>query len=120
MRRLVIALVALATSVTVLAPPAQAAPGLTAAFTRTGTQAKVVVANSATTAITGWSIKFDLPAGVTVSGAQNATTTQTGTRVTLTPAYYINTIGAGKNTEPYSPTFTLSAAVDPTACTING
>jgi chitinase len=120
MRRLVIALVALATAATVLAPPAQAASGLTATFTRTGTQAKVVVANSSTTAVTGWSIKFDLPAGTTVSGAQNATTTQTGTKVTLTPAYYINTVGAGKNTEPYSPTFTLSSAADPTSCTING
>ncbi len=120
MRRLAIAAVVLATAATVLAPTAQAATGLTATFTRTGTQAKVVVANSTATAVTGWSIRFDLPAGVTVSGAQNATTTQTGTRVTLTPAYYINTIGAGRNTEPYSPTFVLSAAVDPTACTING
>jgi chitinase len=119
MRRLAIALVALA-SVTVFAPPAQAAPGLTAAFTRTGTQAKIVVANSSTAAITGWSIKFDLPAGVTVSNAQNATTTQNGTKVTLTPAYYINTVAAGRDTEPYSPTFTLSSAVDLTACTING
>ncbi|MET1072149.1 MAG: glycosyl hydrolase family 18 protein [Umezawaea sp.] len=120
MRRFAIALAALATAATVLAPPAQAATGLTATFTRTGTQAKVVVANSTTTAVTGWSIRFELPAGVTVSGAQNATTTQTGTKVTLTPAYYINTVGAGKNTEPYSPTFALSSAADPTACTING
>ncbi|HEX6341566.1 MAG TPA: cellulose binding domain-containing protein [Umezawaea sp.] len=99
MRRLVIALVASATSATAVVPPAQAAPGLTAAVTRTGTQAKVVVTNSATTAVTGWSITVELPAGVTVSGAQNATTTQAGTRVTQTPAHYINTVGAGKNTD---------------------
>jgi chitinase len=119
MRRLTIVLVALAT-LSAFVIPAQAAPGLTATFSRTGNQGKFVVANSSTAAISGWSIKFDLPAGVTVSGAQNATTTQSGTRVTLTPAYYINTVGAGKNTEPYSPTFTLSSAADPTTCTING
>ena len=58
MRRFAIALAALATAATVLTPPAQAATGLTATFTRTGTQAKVVVANSTTTAVTGWSIRF--------------------------------------------------------------
>ncbi|TWP43383.1 chitinase [Lentzea tibetensis] len=103
-----------------LAVPAQAAPGLTATYSRIGNTGKFVVANSGTTAVTGWSIKFDLPAGTTVSNVQNATTTRTGNRVTLTPAYYINTIQPGRNTEPYSPTFTLSAAGDPTACTING
>ncbi|WP_232836533.1 glycosyl hydrolase family 18 protein [Lentzea terrae] len=102
-----------------LAVPAQAATGITATFSRTGTSGKFVVANASTAALNGWSLKFDLPAGVTVSNVQNATTTQNGTRVTLTPAFYINNIPAGRNTEPYSPTFTLSAAADPTACTIN-
>ncbi|XVV03553.1 glycosyl hydrolase family 18 protein [Actinosynnema sp. CA-248983] len=120
MRRLAIALVALATAALAVPGAASAASGLTATFTRTGTTGKFVVANATTAAISGWSIKFDLPAGVTVSGAQNATTTQNGTKVTLTPAYYINTIQAGRNTEPFSPSFTLSAAVDPTTCTING
>ncbi|WP_309109730.1 glycosyl hydrolase family 18 protein [Saccharothrix sp.] len=120
MRRLAIALVALATAALAVPGAASAASGLTATFSRTGTTGKFVVANATTAAVSGWSIKFDLPAGVTVSGAQNATTTQNGTRVTLTPAYYINTIQAGRNTEPFSPSFTLSAAVDPTTCTING
>ncbi|CCH35424.1 glycosyl hydrolase family 18 protein [Actinosynnema sp. NPDC047251] len=119
MRRLAIALVALAATAT-FATPATAAAGLTATFSRTGTTAKFVVNNPTTAAISGWSIKFDLPAGVTVSGAQNATTTQNGTKVTLTPAYYISTIQAGRNTDPFSPTFTLSSAVDPTSCTLNG
>ncbi|MEU4744016.1 glycosyl hydrolase family 18 protein [Actinosynnema sp. NPDC023658] len=120
MRRPVIALVAFLLATTALSAPATAATGLTAAFSRTGTTGKFVVTNPTTAAVSGWSIKFDLPAGVTVSGAQNATTTQTGTRVTLTPAYYIGTIQAGRTTDPYSPTFTLSQAVDPTTCTVNG
>ncbi|MEU5691350.1 glycosyl hydrolase family 18 protein [Actinosynnema sp. NPDC020468] len=119
MRRLAIALLALS-AVTAFAVPAHADTGITATFSRTGNTGKFVVTNSTTSALTGWSIKFDLPAGVTVSGAQNASTTQSGTRVTLTPAYYISTLQAGKNTEPFSPTFTLSSAVDPTACTIKG
>ncbi|GGU68849.1 glycosyl hydrolase family 18 protein [Lentzea flava] len=113
------ALLAVLVAVLALAVPAQAATGITATFSRTGTSGKFVVANASTTALNGWSIKFDLPAGVTVSNVQNATTTQSGTRVTLTPAFYINNIPAGRTTEPYSPTFTLSAAADPTACTIN-
>ncbi|MEU6739652.1 glycosyl hydrolase family 18 protein [Streptosporangium sandarakinum] len=110
----------LAVAFAALAVPAEAAARLTAAFTLTGTQGKFVVSNPGSTPVTGWSITFDLPAGVTVSGAQNATTSQTGTRVKLTPAFYINTVRAGGNTEPYSPTFTLSAAAQPTSCAING
>ncbi|MFG1754172.1 glycosyl hydrolase family 18 protein [Streptosporangium sandarakinum] len=122
MRRCVSVLLAavLAVAFAALAVPAEAAARLTAAFTLTGTQGKFVVSNPGSTPVTGWSITFDLPAGVTVSGAQNATTSQTGTRVKLTPAFYINTVRAGGNTEPYSPTFTLSSAAQPTSCTING
>ncbi|NKE55819.1 chitinase [Lentzea sp. PSKA42] len=113
------ALLAVLVAVLALAVPAQAATGITASFSRTGTSGKFVVTNASTTALNGWSIKFDLPSGVTVSNVQNATTTQNGTRVTLTPAFYINNLPPGRNTEPYSPAFTLSAAADPTACTIN-
>ncbi|KAA2260175.1 chitinase [Solihabitans fulvus] len=102
-----------------LALPAQATPGLTAAFTLSGTQGTFVVSNAGATAVTGWSIQFDLPAGVTVSGAQNSTTAQSGTHVTLKPAYYVNTVAAHGSTDPYSPTFALSAAATPTGCRLN-
>nr|BFE85899.1 hypothetical protein GCM10020093_085000 [Planobispora longispora] len=103
----------------ITAVPAEAAARLTAAFTLTGSQGKFVVSNPGSTAVTGWSITFDLPPGVTVGNPQHATTTQTGTRVKLTPAFYINTVRANGNTEPYSPTVTLSSPVQPTSCTIN-
>lgn len=103
-----------------LAPPAMAADRLTAVFSLSGTTGKFLVSNPGTTAISGWSIVFDLPAGVTAGGAQNATITQNGTRVKLTPAFYIATLQAGRTTEPYSPTVNLSSAVQPTNCTING
>ncbi|MEV5750797.1 glycosyl hydrolase family 18 protein [Actinoallomurus sp. NPDC052308] len=100
--------------------PTWAAGRLSATFSLSGTTGKYVVANPGTSAVSGWTLVFELPAGVTASNPQNATLTQSGTKVTLTPAFYINTIGAGANTEPYSPTFTLSSAAQPTKCTVNG
>ncbi|GAB1824169.1 glycosyl hydrolase family 18 protein [Herbidospora sp. RD11066] len=120
MRRLVSLLLGLVVTAVLAVTPAYAAARLTATFGLSGTTGKFVVANSGDTAASGWSITFDLPAGVTVSNATHATTTQTGTRVKLTPAYYIATLQAGRNTEPYSPTFTLSSAASPTSCTIAG
>ncbi|SDH47546.1 chitinase [Sinosporangium album] len=120
MRRSAIVLLVLAVVTASLAAPANAANRLTAAFTLTGTQGKFVVTNPNATAVTGWSIVFDLPTGVTVSNPHNATLQQNGTKVRLTPLYYIDTVRANGNTEPFSPTFTLSAAAQPTSCTING
>ncbi|MEV0582621.1 glycosyl hydrolase family 18 protein [Nonomuraea sp. NPDC050310] len=121
MRRLITPLLLAVTLLVLgLAPPAMAADRLTAVFSLTGTTGKFVVSNPGTTAVSGWSLVFDLPAGVTASSPQNATITQNGTRVKLTPAFYIATLQAGRNTEPYSPTVNLSAAVQPTSCTVNG
>ncbi|MFF5206381.1 glycosyl hydrolase family 18 protein [Streptosporangium sp. NPDC000396] len=110
---------ALATALATVSAPAGAAARLTAAFTLSGNRGTFVVSNPNSAPVTGWSIQFDLPAGVTVGDAQHATTAQSGTRVRLTPAFYINTVRANGNTEPYSPTFTLSSAAQPTNCTIN-
>ncbi|MFD0471620.1 glycosyl hydrolase family 18 protein [Nonomuraea thailandensis] len=100
--------------------PAQAASRLVATFTLSGTTGTFVVSNPGTTAVTGWSIVFELPSGVTASSPQNATIRQNGTRVTLAPAFYINTVQPGRNTEPYSPKITLSSAVQPVSCLIDG
>ncbi|GIH72883.1 chitinase [Sphaerimonospora thailandensis] len=118
MRRAAALLSALLLLIT-MAVPAHAATGLTAVFSLNGNQGKFVVSNPSSSAITGWSIQFELPSGVTASNPQNATISQSGTKVKLTPAFYINTVRAGGNTEPFSPTFTLSSAVQPTSCTIN-
>ncbi|GII94860.1 glycosyl hydrolase family 18 protein [Sinosporangium siamense] len=120
MRRFAVVALVLAVVTALAALPANAAARLTAAFTLNGTQGKFVVTNPNPTAVTGWSIVFDLPAGVTASNPQNATIAQNGTRVRLTPAFYINTIRANGTTEPWSPTVTLSAAAQLTSCTING
>ncbi|WP_431897804.1 glycosyl hydrolase family 18 protein [Nonomuraea sp. bgisy101] len=120
MRRSPVVLLAVLVAVALSAVPADAAARLTATFGLSGTTGKFVVANPGTTAVTGWSIVFELPPGVTAGNPQNATITQNGAKVTLTPAFYINTIQAGRNTEPYSPAVTLSSAVQPVSCKVNG
>ncbi|MBO2455357.1 fibronectin type III domain-containing protein [Actinomadura barringtoniae] len=109
-------LLALATAVP--AHATAAAGKLIATFSLSGTTGKYVVKNPGTAAVTGWTITFDLPAGVTASNPQNATIAQSGRSVTVTPAYYINTVQPGRDTEPYSPAFTLSSATTPTSCRI--
>ncbi|MEU6752704.1 glycosyl hydrolase family 18 protein [Spirillospora sp. NPDC046719] len=120
MRRFLAILVSFLVVAALAAAPARAAARLTAAFSLSGTTGKYVVANPGTSDVSGWKLTFELPAGVTVSNPQNATVSQNGTKVTLTPAFYIATVKAGGSTEPYSPTFTLSSAVQPTNCLLNG
>ncbi|MEV4394372.1 glycosyl hydrolase family 18 protein [Nonomuraea sp. NPDC049607] len=120
MRRLVTPLIAVLVIIGMCTLPAQAVSRLIATFSLSGNTGTFLVSNPGTTAVSGWSIVFELPSGVTASNPQNATIRQNGTKVTLTPAFYINTVQAGKNTEPYSPKVTLSSAVQPTSCLING
>ncbi|QFY09177.1 chitinase [Nonomuraea phyllanthi] len=119
MRRYALILLPIALMMALAAAPASAAARLVATFGLSGTTGTFVVSNPGATAVSGWSITFELPSGVTASNPQHATLAQNGTKVTLTPAFYINTVAAGDDTEPYSPAFTLSAAAQPVTCTIN-
>ncbi|GAB1510336.1 glycosyl hydrolase family 18 protein [Actinophytocola sp. KF-1] len=108
-------------SVSVAVGPAAAAAGpLTATFSATGSTGSYQVTNSSSAAVANWSITFRLPAGVTASTGEHGTVTQTGTEVTLTPAYYIATLQPGRSTYPYNPTFRLTSPATPTACRIAG
>ncbi|WP_158882655.1 glycosyl hydrolase family 18 protein [Amycolatopsis anabasis] len=100
-------------------PAAQAAGSLTAELAMSGTSGQYTVTNKGSAAVTGWAITFSLPAGVTASSGENATVSQNGTQVTLTPAYYINTLQPGKSTYPYNPSFRLSAAATPANCRVD-
>ncbi|UJW31369.1 glycoside hydrolase family 18 chitinase [Saccharothrix sp. AJ9571] len=120
-RRLLSALLSFLLAITVsaaLGRPAAAAGPLTAAFSLTGTTGQYQVTNTGTAAVSGWTISFRLPAGVTATSGEHATVTQNGTEVTLTPAHYIGTLQPGKSTYPYNPAFRLSAAATPAACRI--
>ncbi|NUR99162.1 MAG: chitinase, partial [Kribbellaceae bacterium] len=129
MRRMLAALAALAIVplgvVALTAAPAQAASGLVATFSAANNGSwyldKYVVSNPTSASITGWTIEFDLPAGVTFGQAYNATSTVTGQHVKLVNAYYNGTVAAGATTEPYSPWFVAyNSGATPTGCTING
>ncbi|MGI5420370.1 glycosyl hydrolase family 18 protein [Actinomadura luteofluorescens] len=120
MRRLIGILLTFVVVAALAVAPARAADRLTAVFSLSGTTGKYVVSNPGTADVSGWKLVFQLPAGVTAGNPQNAALSQNGTKVTLTPAFYINTVKGGGSTEPYSPTFTLSSAAQPTSCTLNG
>ncbi|WP_443060825.1 glycosyl hydrolase family 18 protein [Streptomyces sp. NBC_00448] len=127
--RLVTGLTALALSMAGLVglntPAAHAAGALTAEFSSTGSgsswSGSYVVKNGSSAAVNGWSLEFDLPAGVTITGETNGTSSVTGSHVVVTPAYYNATIPANGSTYPYSYTFQASGPLGtPTGCLING
>src|SRR5437763_14238881 len=111
-------------TVVITALPAQAATGLTATFSAADNGSwwldKYVVANPTTASITGWTIEFDLPPGVTMSNSWNGNATTSGSHVTVTNAYYNGTVAPGRDTEPYSFSFVASGPGTPANCLING
>jgi chitinase len=114
-----------ATAVSVATPASAAGPGLTATFSSTDNgswrMAKYVVANPTSASITGWTIEFDVPAGLTVGQGYNGTVTQTGSHVSVVNAFYNGTVAAGATTEPYSFWFIATGTnAAPANCRING
>ncbi|MFJ3219789.1 glycosyl hydrolase family 18 protein [Kitasatospora sp. NPDC086801] len=112
-------------ALTALAAPANAAGKLTAAFTTADNgswwQGTYIVHNDNATAVTGWTLEFDLPAGVTIGNSYNGTATVNGQHVTATNAFYNATVNAHGTTEPYSFWFVGNGPVaTPTNCRING
>ncbi|WP_425471008.1 glycosyl hydrolase family 18 protein [Streptomyces armeniacus] len=107
------------------AAPAQAAGPLTAEFSSSGSGSswtgKFVVRNNSAAAVDGWSLEFDLPDGVTVSGHTHGTATVSGSHVTVAPAHYNSRVPANGSTEPYSYTFQASGPLaEPSGCLVNG
>ncbi|ONI73020.1 chitinase [Actinosynnema sp. ALI-1.44] len=112
------ALLAVAGAVS-LSAPAHAAGSLRAAFALSGNVGTYTVTNAGTATVSGWAISFEVPSGVTVSTGEHATVSQSGTSVTVTPAYYINSLGAGRSTNPYNPSVRFSTATTPTKCRVD-
>ncbi|MER7673313.1 glycosyl hydrolase family 18 protein [Kitasatospora sp. NPDC096128] len=112
-------------ALTALAAPASAAGRLTATFTTADNgswwQGTYIVHNDNATAVTGWTLDFDLPPGVTIGNSSNGTATVNGRHVTATAAYYNATVNAHSTTEPYSFWFVGTGPVStPLNCRING
>ncbi|HEY3872914.1 MAG TPA: cellulose binding domain-containing protein [Actinocrinis sp.] len=85
-----------------------------------GFTANVVVANSGTAPINGWTVGFTFAGDQKVTNAWNAVVAQSGETVSAVNESYNSTISAGGNTSfGFQGTWTNSDAV-PTAFTVNG
>ncbi|MEO3875062.1 cellulose binding domain-containing protein [Nonomuraea sp. B12E4] len=121
LRALLLAFVTLALSL--YAQPAQAAAA-TATFTKvadwgSGFEGKVTVTNASTTAMSGWNVQFDLPAGHSIPSAWDAVMTRNGQHYTFTNPSWAATLPAGASA---SFGFNGSPGNFPgiTGCTLNG
>jgi len=96
------AVVAALAAVALVAVPASAAPA-TATFTKTqdwgnGFEGKIELVNGTTSAITGWTVAFDLPSPFTVSSAWDSVHTASGQHHTFTNPSWAPTLAAGART----------------------
>lgn len=107
------------------AAPAHAAGKLTATFTSADNgswwKGTYVLHNDTDTAVTGWSLEFDLPSGVAIDTSYNGTVTTQGSHITAVNAHYNGTVAAHGTSEPYSFWFVATGPITaPTGCRING
>lgn len=85
-----------------------------------GFTANIMINNTGTTAINGWTLAFTFPGDEKITGFWNTNLTQTGQGVTATNTTSNTTIPAGGNTSlGFQGTWTNSSA-PPTAFTVNG
>src|SRR5487761_61816 len=85
-----------------------------------GFTAQVVIANTGTTAINGWSLTFTFPGDQKITSNFNGGFSQTGENATLTNAGYNGTIAPGANiADGFQGTWTSSDA-NPTSFSVNG
>jgi O-glycosyl hydrolase len=85
-----------------------------------GFVAGVTIANTGSSPISGWTLKFTFPGDQKITNAWSGTETQSGENVTITNASYNGTIAPGGNTSlGFQGTWANSDAV-PTAFTVNG
>ncbi|WP_309117500.1 cellulose binding domain-containing protein [Saccharothrix sp.] len=104
-----------------LAAPAGAAPTPTAVFTQdsawgSGYQGKYTI-TAGSTALTGWKLEFDLPAGSTPGSYWDATLAGSGNHHTFTNREYNGNVAAGAST---SFGFLVNGTGLPTNCKLNG
>ena len=85
-----------------------------------GFTAQVVIANTGTTAINGWSLTFTFPGDQKITSNFNGGFSQTGENATLTNASYNGTIAPGASiTDGFQGTWT-SNDTNPTSFSVNG
>jgi cell division septation protein DedD len=77
------------------------------------------ITNSSGSALTGWTLKFDLPAGTRISSLWNGTYKVSGQTVTVTAAGWNATIAPGAKVDVGFVAAATGAAGDPVNCLIN-
>lgn len=117
------ALAAVAGGAFALAGSASAA-SVGAVYTKTsgwtgGYTGQYVITNETGSALSGWTLKFDLPAGTTISSLWNGSYTTAGQTVTVTASSWNATIAAGASVDVGFVTSAAGTAGDPANCLIN-
>jgi mannan endo-1,4-beta-mannosidase len=85
-----------------------------------GFQGEIVIRNTGTAAISGWTLGFSFADGQTISNMWGGTPAQTGASVRVTPASYTSTIAAGGSVTLGFIGTKGAANTAPTAFTLNG
>lgn len=99
-RSLTLVLALFGTLVLFLTPPAAAAGGASAAFSKTsdwgsGYQAQYRITNGGTSTLTSWKVEFDLPSGSSVGSYWDALLTKNASHYTFTNRDYNGTLAPG-------------------------
>jgi endo-1,4-beta-xylanase len=107
-------------------PPPTTPPGTgcavsyTANSWDTGFTTNIVITNTSSTAINGWTLGFSFPGNQLISNAWSSTPTQVGTAVTLANVSYNAAIPPGGNTSMGFQASYSGTNANPTAFTVNG
>ncbi|WP_405581850.1 cellulose binding domain-containing protein [Streptomyces sp. NBC_01190] len=85
----------------------------------TGYTGQYVITNSNGSTLNGWTLKFDLPAGTSVSSLWNGAYTVAGRTVTVTPASWNSAVAPGGSVDVGFVTKATANAGDPVNCLID-
>ncbi|WDZ87116.1 GH12 family glycosyl hydrolase domain-containing protein [Micromonospora cathayae] len=85
-----------------------------------GYTAEVTVTNTGSGTVNGWTLTYDLPSGHQVTGAWNATVTQSGSTVTARPVSYNSTISPGASVNFGHQVSTNGSYSAPSSFSLNG
>jgi cellulose binding protein with CBM2 domain/fibronectin type III domain protein len=107
-------------------PPAMAASGVTATFTKTqdwgtGYQATYTITNNTAAVLVTWTVSFTLPSGQQMGTFWDANETASGTTFTFTNRSYNGNVPANGGTASFGFNVSYSGTFAPPAnCTVNG
>ncbi len=123
---LVALFVAIGTVITALAVvPASGATGVTASFSQssdwgTGYEGKYTISNGSASALSSWTVEFDLPSGQSISSLWDGDHTVDGQHVTVRNLGWNGTVAPGQQVSFGFVVNTSGDAAPPTNCLVNG